>query len=47
MTARLITRLMRPDDLWAIVSTGTSSVSQTLTANESVILAASRRIGTP
>ena len=44
LTRRLITRLMRPGDLWAIVSTGTSSVSQPLTADEPVILAASRRI---
>ena len=44
MGRRLITRLMRQGDLWAVVSTGTSSVSQPLTSDESVILAASRRI---
>lgn len=44
MTQRLIARLMRPGDLWAIVTTGTSSVSQNLTADQSVILAASRMI---
>lgn len=44
MTRRLITRLMHPGDLWAIVTTGASSVSQNLTADQRAILASVRRV---
>src|SRR5687768_206251 len=40
----LIQRTMQPGDLWAIVSTGTSSVSQAPTSDQSVILAMVSRI---
>jgi hypothetical protein len=44
ISRRVITRLMRQGDLWAVVSSGTSSVSQPLTSDQGVILDASRRI---